>query len=95
MLPKRDMFSWTLMHHRLLTSENLEKRGMACPFCCPLCAENSETINHLFLNCQYAISVWKEAMMNGSVGFQWIGNIQDCFINWGNMYQEELLQKKY
>ena len=40
-LPKIDMFSWTLMHQRLLTGENLEKKGMAGPFRCPLCAENS------------------------------------------------------
>ena len=93
-LPKIEMFSWTLMHHRLLTGENLEKRGIAGPFRCPLYAENSKTINHLFLNCPYVIYVWKEVMMNGSDGSQWTGNIQDCFINWEKCIVGELAQKK-
>ena len=37
-LPKIEMFIWTLMHQRVLTSENLEKRGFASPFRCPLYA---------------------------------------------------------
>ena len=82
------------MHQRVLTGENLEKRGIAGPFCCPLCTENSKNINHLFLKCPYAISVWKEVMKCGGDGFQWPKKIQDCFLNWEKMYQGELVQKK-
>ena len=61
-LPKIDVFIWTLIHQRLLTGENLEKRGIAGPFRCPLCAENSESISHLFLKCPYTTLIWKEVM---------------------------------
>ena len=39
-LPKIDVFTWTLIHQRLLTGENMERRGIAGPFRCPLCAAN-------------------------------------------------------
>ena len=93
-LPKIEMFIWSLLHERVLTGENLEKRGFAGPFRCPLCAEASENINHLFLNCPYAISVWKEVMKCGGDKIQWPEKIQDCFLNWNKMYQGELAQKK-
>ena len=41
-LSKIEMFIWSLMHERVLTGGNLEKRGLAGPFLCPLCAEASE-----------------------------------------------------
>ena len=47
-IPKIEMFSWTLMHGRVLTGENLEKMGIAGPFCCPLCAVDAENISHVF-----------------------------------------------
>ena len=36
-LPKIDIFCWTLVHGNILTSENLEKRGIEGPVICPLC----------------------------------------------------------
>ena len=85
-LPKIEVFNWTLIHQRLLTGENLEKRGIEGPFCCPLYAVNSETISHLFLKCPYAISIWKEVTQIGGDGQQWAESIQDLFINWENRY---------
>ena len=38
-LPKIEMFNWTLMHKRVLTGENLQKRGFVGPFRCPLYVE--------------------------------------------------------
>ena len=89
-LPKIDVFTWTLIHQRLLTEENLEKRGIAGPFRCPLCAVNSESLSHLFFNCPYTVSIWKEVMLNEEDRFQWNGSNQDFFINWENMYKGEL-----
>ena len=72
-LPKIKLFTWTLMHERILTGENLEKRGFAGPFRCPLCAEASENISHLFLKCPYSISVWKDVMKRWGDGcIYWI-----------------------
>ena len=64
-LPKIDLFSWTLIHKKILTGENMEKRGFAGPFRCPLCAVDSENISHLFFKCSFAAAVWNE-VLNGN-----------------------------
>ena len=81
-LPKIDTFAWTLAHSRILTSENLQKRGMAGPFRCPLCMEESETISHLFLQCTYTKSVWEEVLKPLGGGVRLPDSIQDWFISW-------------
>ena len=84
------MFIWSLMHERVFTGENLEKRGLAGPFGCPLCAEAFENINHLFLKCPYVISAWKDVLKRWGDGVHLWDKIQACFLNWENMYQGEL-----
>ena len=88
--PKIDVFTWTLIHQRLLTGENMERRGIAGPFRCPLCAANPESISHLFFNCSYSISIWKEVIIKEEDGFSWNGNNQEFFIHWDRMYKGEL-----
>ena len=89
-LPKIDVFTWTLLHLRLLTGENLERRGIAGPFRCPLCVVNTETITNLFFNCPYSVSIWNEVIITKDDGFSWTGNNQDFFIHWDRMYKGEL-----
>ena len=93
-LPKIDAFIWILTHQRLLTGENLERRGHAGPFRCPLCVANTETISHLFFNCPYTISIWNGIVQNEDAGFHWNGSNQEFFIHWGKMYKGELTKKK-
>ena len=93
-MPKIDMFNWSLLHGRILTGENLEKRRMVGPFRCPLCAEASETISHLFLKCPYAISMWREVLKRWGDGMSLPDHIQSCFLNWGKRYQGELEKKR-
>ena len=89
-LPKIDLFIRTLLHGRILTGENLEKRGVAGPFRCPLCAAGGETITHLFLHCPYANLVWNAMLKRwGGLG-RLLVSIHDCFYNWESLYQGEL-----
>eukprot|EP00253_Pinus_taeda_P034784 PITA_34784 len=57
-LPKVNFFFWTLVHNKLLTGDNLEKRNIAGPHRCVLCNNNLETTQHLFLECNFAKAVW-------------------------------------
>ena len=58
-LLKITFFSWLLMHQKVLTGENLVKRGFLDPFHCCLCKEDSESSDHLFVDCVFTQSVWK------------------------------------
>ena len=93
-LPKIDLFTWTLLHGRILTGENLEKKGIAGPFRCPLCAIAGETITHLFFTCSYAKSVWKGALNSWGGLRRMPEDIHDCLHNWERLYQGELCEKK-
>jgi ribonuclease HI/exonuclease III len=57
-IPKVDMFLWTLGHKSIQTGENLQKKGWAGPFRCPLCHKATETTNHLLLTCPFSKEVW-------------------------------------
>jgi hypothetical protein len=57
-LPKVNAFCWLLAHGKILTAENLLKRGIQGPSRCPLCLEASETITHLFLECNFSLQLW-------------------------------------
>ena len=67
---KLTFFCWTLVHGKILTGENLEKRGIEGPFICPLCCENNETILQLFFECNYARTVW------GMLTEPWFGRVE-------------------
>jgi hypothetical protein len=61
-LPKINFFCWVLMHRRVLTGENLAKRGIFGPHRCSLCSAAQETIDHLFIDYPYTQEVWTQAM---------------------------------
>ena len=92
-IPKIDMFSWTLTHKKILTGENLEKKGFAGPFRCPLCAVDAENISHLFFNCSFATAVWNEVLNGWGMNINLPNSIQDCFLDWDTHYNGELLNK--
>jgi hypothetical protein len=45
---KVKLFIWLLLEQRILTWENLNKRGIFGPSICVLCGNSEETVSHLF-----------------------------------------------
>jgi hypothetical protein len=56
-LPKINIFCWQLAHKKLLTGDNLNKRGFLGPFRCALCNNSLESSDHLFLHCNFTRQV--------------------------------------
>ena len=54
------LFVWLLLRGRVLTWENIRKRGMKGPFKCALCSDMEETMEHLFHGCKWTCLVWDE-----------------------------------
>ncbi|CAJ2649955.1 unnamed protein product [Trifolium pratense] len=49
---------WRIIHNRLPIREALFKRGVICsPLCC-LCDGTNESIDHLFMGCDWTKTVW-------------------------------------
>ncbi|CAN1221806.1 Putative ribonuclease H protein At1g65750 [Linum grandiflorum] len=51
-------FMWQVWHGKILTIDNLMRRGFFLPNHCVLCEKACETIFHLFWDCSYTQQVW-------------------------------------
>ena len=47
-----------LLHQKILTAENLRKKGIEGPSRCIMCKKAEEKQKHLFLDCSFANEVW-------------------------------------
>ncbi|KAK3219226.1 hypothetical protein Dsin_013196 [Dipteronia sinensis] len=65
--PKVEIFSWQLWTGRILVRDVLLHFGMTqgMPSNCPMCNSGTETIDHLFIHCQWS---WKAKGKPGSAG---------------------------
>lgn len=51
------MFAWLVLHEKILTADNLDKRGWDHGVVCPLCLNEAETTSHLLTQCLYSKNV--------------------------------------
>jgi len=51
---KVSFFVWEVSHGKILTSDNLHRRGFTLANRCFLCKDDSETVDHLLLHCKIA-----------------------------------------
>ena len=55
--PKINIFFWVMLQNRILTVDNLIKRGQKIPNRCILCKNHCESVDHLFLHCDFTRQV--------------------------------------
>jgi hypothetical protein len=92
--PKISLFLWLTAQNRILTWDNLIKKGFTGPSRCPLCQQSEETMEHLLNNCHYSQQIWDwgaQAMRRS----QWNrGSIRDTLANWGTgPFHNPILQR--
>ena len=56
--PKIGVFAWEATWGKVLTLDQLKRRGMAFANRCFLCEESKETIDHLLIHCKSAKMLW-------------------------------------
>ena len=49
--PKISFFTWEATWGKILTCDQLQKRGLSLASCCPLRLESEELVDHLLLHC--------------------------------------------
>ncbi len=64
--PKLKVFLWLAARNRLLTADQLTKRGWVGPSMCCMCGGDSETLEHLFFICPFAVEVWGGLLQNSA-----------------------------
>ena len=65
---KCPFFMWLVAHNKCWTADRLAKRGLPHPDRCPICDQESETINHLLIGCSFAREFWHRFL--SQVGLQ-------------------------
>ena len=56
--PRIKVFGWLTYHEKILTAENLQKRGWNLSSMCVLCRANTESIRHLFSECPFSLEIY-------------------------------------
>ena len=55
---KIKLFMWLVQHKKILTWDNIRKRGVLGPSRCQLCEAQEEAMEHLLNNCIFTSSLW-------------------------------------
>ncbi|RVW53588.1 hypothetical protein CK203_068938 [Vitis vinifera] len=81
--PRVSSFGWEATWGKALTLDQLQKRGWAVVNRCYLCQRHKESIDHIFLYCEKARTLW--ALFYSMFGLQWVllALLRRCF--WGGM----------
>eukprot|EP00253_Pinus_taeda_P022073 PITA_22073 len=81
-IPKVKFFNWLLLKGKVLTAENLKKRGINGPSRCPNCCSAEESIQHLFLDCPFAKQCWISLSSLGNITWQPHQSIPETIHAW-------------
>jgi hypothetical protein len=71
------------VENKILTWDNLQKKGWEGPNICHLCSRDSETVLHLLVNCNFTQQVWQKIKSGLNIKSAWEGNnLFICFDSW-------------
>jgi hypothetical protein len=85
---KIKIFKWLVLQKKILTWENLVKRGFHGPSRCHLCEGQEETTDHLLDECTYATEIWDWVAMGFLQTDRVKGDIRATLKNWKALYSE-------
>ena len=57
LIPKINIFLWLMLQEKILTLDNLIRRGQYILNWCILCKDNLESVDHMFIHCPYSSEV--------------------------------------
>jgi hypothetical protein len=84
-VPRRvAFFTWSAVWGRILTADNLMRRGYHLAGRCYMCCCEGETIGHLLLHCSKAMGLWSYVFR--SFGILWVmpKDLTDLLFGWHN-----------
>ena len=77
-------FIWSAAWNKILTCDNLSKRGYTLVSWCCMCRCNGETVNHLLIHCSVARALWSWIL--GVFGIAWVlpHSVSELLFSWWN-----------
>nr|KYP31516.1 Putative ribonuclease H protein At1g65750 family [Cajanus cajan] len=80
--PSKSFVLWRLLHGKILTEDQLRRKGVIITLVCSHCYNDLETSKHLFCECPFALQLW-----------EWLSRLMDVTLNTSNIL--EILQKPW
>lgn len=81
-LTKVLFFIWTAARNQLPTVDNLQKRCFFLSNVCPLCSQDAESIDYIFIHCVYAREVWNGVFGVMAVGLVFPSSFNELLCSW-------------
>jgi hypothetical protein len=79
---KVKLFCWLMFENKILTWDNLTKRGMIGPSRCALCGAKEESLNHLMVDCLFTKDIWNSILNELKLKRKWGGGLlYECYHN--------------
>jgi zinc-binding in reverse transcriptase len=60
---KNKLFFWMVLHNKILTKDNLSKRGWTRNNSCMFCT-TQKIVDHLFFHCPFILNFWHKILSN-------------------------------
>lgn len=78
------IFAWLVFYNKILTSDNMVKRGWNLPSMCFLCRRECESVKHMFSECNFSLEVYMKVSEHFHFPIaDWRETLQRCQIqNW-------------
>lgn len=77
-----NMFFWLLFLNKILTIDNLCKRGFFIPNRCYLCLKEAKFVDHIFLHCDYTMEVWNQVLQRWDLCWVFPGMVRELVGQW-------------
>jgi hypothetical protein len=80
--PRVAFFAWTAARGKILTMDNLRRRGMVVVNRCWLCESDGESVDHLLLHCEAARALWNAFFVR--FGLYWVMpcSVKELLASW-------------
>jgi hypothetical protein len=80
--PRIAFFTWTAALGKILTIDNLRRRGLTLVNWCCLCKKSEETVNHLLIHCEFTSEIWHLVLILFGVSWVMPSNIVELLQCW-------------
>lgn len=76
-------FTWLMLENKIMTWDNVVKRGGVVLNICGLCTEGDKSVDHLLVSYYFTKQVWWQVTRAFNISQDWGGpNIISCFDRW-------------
>lgn len=92
--PKVELHVWFVLQQKLNTRSRLKRLNLIqvneayCPFCV-----NEETINHLFLHCNFTWKIWSECMLRWGIQMPITDTLEEWLECWKGVVKGDFQSK--